>query len=260
MRLAEPSGHVEDDERARRGERPLPGGVGDEKAAHLGLLPQDAPAALEVRRDALEHAAVPAVLAHEHDRGAAGSGRDEGCEQKWSRVPDLEQPAAPHERGAEGDSAQHVLHALRAAVGRLRQQVRIQAAIRRLIDVVREEECEDDQRRRPEIRHERHQEKAEPDRPECGQHERTSPTKRCVERVAPRADHGREHECEHALGPEDESDQRTRGRELMEKRRQVGSRRRDGERQAEGTQPEGPEEAAPGLLRARRGNGSYLRH
>ena len=46
----------------------------------------------------------------------------------------------------------------------------------------------------------------------------------------------------------------------MKQRRQVGGRRRDREGKAEGAEPEDPEEAAPDVLRARRGDGSYLRH
>jgi hypothetical protein len=175
-------------------------------------------------------------------------------------VPDLEQETAAHERRAERDSAQHVLDPLRATVRRRRQQVRVQAAVRRLVDVIGEEEGEDDQRRRPEGRHEGHQQQAEPHRAKCGQHERSAAAHRRVERVAPGADDGREQKGEDALGAQDEADQATRGGELMQERRQVRGRRRDRKGKAEGAESQDPDEAAPEVRRARRWDGSYLRH
>ena len=62
--------------------------------------------------------------------------------------------------------AQQVLDSLRAAVLPLRQEIRVQAAVRRLVEVVREEEPEQDQRHQPEARHERDERQAETHRPE----------------------------------------------------------------------------------------------
>ena len=145
----EPVDHVEDDERARGGERSLPRRVREQEAADFCLLPEDAPAPLEVRADTFEDAPVAAVLADEHDRCAARCRRHERREHERPRVPNLQQPAADDQRSAQRDPAQHVLHALRAPVRRLRQEIRVQPAVRRLVHVVREEEREDDQRSRP---------------------------------------------------------------------------------------------------------------
>ena len=60
------------------------------------------------------------------------------------------------------DAAKDVLDALCAAEDAAGQQVGVQAAVRRLVDVVREEEREDHQRGRPEARHEREQREAKP--------------------------------------------------------------------------------------------------
>ena len=63
------------------------------------------------------------------------------------------------------DPAQHVLHALRAAVQALVQDVRVEPAVGRLVHVVGEEEGQDDQRHRPDVRHEGDDRQAEADRP-----------------------------------------------------------------------------------------------
>ena len=219
LRLVQPVQHVEDDERARRRERPFPRRVGEEKAAHFRFLTQDAPAPLEVRAHALEHAAVATVFTYEEDRRGAGRSRDERGQHERRGMPDLQQEPSADESGAERDPSQHVLDPLRAAIRRGRQQVRIQAAVRRLVDVVREEEREDDQRRRPEVRHEREQQETEAERAERREHERAPTAERRVERVAPRADHRRQCEREHALRAENESDQRPGVREVPQERR-----------------------------------------
>ena len=86
-------------------------------------------------------------LPHEDDDRAAGEKRDPRGEDERERLPDVEQEAAAHERAAERGSAEEVLDALGAAEVRVGQQVRIEAAVGRLVDVVREEEGEEGERR-----------------------------------------------------------------------------------------------------------------
>ena len=256
LRLVQPVDDVQDDERARRGERSLPRRVGDQEAPHLRLLDEDAPAALEVRADAFEHAAVSPVLRHQEDRRAARAGRDECGQHERRRMPDLEQEAAADERRTERDAAQHVLDPLRTPVRRRRQQVGIETAVRRLVHVVREEEREDD---RPEVRHEGHEQEAEAHRPERGEHERAASPERRVERVAPGTDHRREGQRKHAFRAKHEPDQRPGAREPVQQRRQVRSRRRDREGETERPEAERPEEAAADFGRTRRDLSGQLR-
>ena len=256
----QPVEDVEHDEGARRCERSLPGGVRKEEAADLRLLAKDLPASFEVRTDSFEHAAVAAVLAHEEDRHGARRRRHERGQHERRGVPDLEQEAATHERRAQRDPTQDMLNPLRPPIRRGRQQVRIEAAVGRLVDVVREEERENDQRRLPEVRHEGHQQQAEAQRAERGEHERSATTHRRVEGVAPRADHRREHQREDAFRAEHEADQRTRFGEAVQQRRQVGRRRRDREGQTECAEAENPEQAASDGLRTRRSIGRQLCH
>jgi len=137
------------------------------------------------------------------------------------------------ERSAERNPAEEMLNALRAAVDLLGQEIRVKAAVGRLVDVVGEEEREHEQGRRPQVRHERHQGETEADRADRDEHERTAAAERRVERVAPRADHERQRQGEDALGGEHRPDQRGRRCVLAEHRRQVGGRRRQRPRQAE---------------------------
>ena len=250
-RLAEADGEVEDDERACARERPLPGRVRDQESPHVRLAVEDPPAVVQVGADALEDAAVAPVLAHEQDRRRARRDDDKGRDEERERLPDVEERAAADQRRAERGPAHQVLGALGAAVDPLRQQVGVEAAVGRLVDVVGEEEREDEQRRRPEARHERHQREAEPDRAERDEHERAPAAERGVERVAPRADDQRQRDREEPFRREDERDQGRRGRELPEQRRQVGRRRRQREREPEGAEAERPDDpAVAGLRRA----------
>ena len=179
------------------------------------------------------------VLADQHDRNRTRRRRHEGRQDERRRMPHLEQESAADQRRAERDSPHDVLDPLRAPIGRRRQDVRVEPSVRRLVHVVREEERQHDERRRPQIGHERHQQEAEAHRPERREHERTPTAERCVERVAPRADDRREREREHALGAEDETDQRSRLREAVKQRRQVRRGRGDREREAEGSRSRG---------------------
>ena len=65
-----------------------------------------------------------------------------------------EQEPAADERRAERGPAQDVLDALGAAEVVVRHEVEVEAAVGRLVDVVREEEAEERERRRLECRHE----------------------------------------------------------------------------------------------------------
>src|SRR5213078_2151065 len=100
--------------------------VADEEASHLGLASEDAPAVAQVRAHALEHAVRAALLAHEHDRRRARRRRDEGRDQERRRMPEIEEEAAADEAAADREPAQHMLHALRAAVFLLREEVGIE--------------------------------------------------------------------------------------------------------------------------------------
>ena len=179
----------------------------------------------------LEHPAVPAVLLDEHDRHQARGRDDDRRDEKRRGLPDMEEDAAADQRCSERNATEQVLDALRPPEDAVRQHVRVQAAVGRLVDVVGEEEGEDEQRRRPEARHERHQGEAEPDRPDRYEHEGPAPPERRVEGVAPWPDHEREREREGAFGGEHERDQRRRAREALEQRRQIRSRRREGPRE-----------------------------
>ena len=161
QRLVEALDDVEDDERPHGGERPLPARHGEQEHPHVGQVEEDVAAHADVRANALVDAALAAVLSHPAHDGAAGDGRDDGGEQERRRVRHAEQEAAADEGDAEGDAAQDVLDALRAREDALVQEVRVQAAVRRLVDVVREEERHHDECRRPDVRHEREEREAE---------------------------------------------------------------------------------------------------
>ena len=89
---------------------------------------------------ALEDAAVAAVLRHEQDGHGAGHRDDERGDEERGRAPEVEEEPAPDQRTRERDPAKDVLHALRPAEHAVGQDVRVQAAVRRLVDVVGEEE------------------------------------------------------------------------------------------------------------------------
>ena len=152
-------------------------------------------------------ALVAAVLLHPPHDGAAGHRRDGGGEQERRRIPHAEQEAAADERDAECDSAQNVLDALRAPEHVLVEEVGVETPVRRLVDVVREEERHHDECRRPELWHERDEREAEAHR-ESREHERAAPAHRRQERVAPGADDERHREREQPLGGEHGRDHR----------------------------------------------------
>jgi hypothetical protein len=193
----------------------------------------------DVRADALEDPAVAAVLAQEHDRREARGHDDDRRDEERERLPDVEERPAADQCGSERGAPHEVLRALRPAEHPLREQVGVEAAVGRLVHVVGEK-GEDEQRRRPQARHERHQREAEADGAERNEHERPPPPERRVERVAPGPDHERERHGEETLGREHKRDQRRRRRELAEQRRQVcrGGCEREGE-------PERPEAERP---------------
>ena len=238
QRLPQALRDVEHDPRPHRRERPLPGRVAGQEHAHVGLLPEDLPARAHVRAQPAEDAVVAPALLDEPDHPAAGERRDDRRHQERPRLPGLEQEPAAHERAPERGAAHQVLHALRAAVLALLQQVRVEAAVGRLVDVVREVEAADDERGRPDRRHERHQREAEREPGDGDEHERLAPPDRRQERVAPRPDHERHGQRERALRGDDGGDQRPRVRELRQQRREIGRRHGDREREPERTEPE----------------------
>ena len=140
QRLVEPFDDVEHDERPHRGERPLPARHGEQEHPDVGQVQEDVAAHADVRADALVDAALAAVLSHPAHDGAARHRRDDGGEQEGRRVPHAEQEAAADEGDAEGDPAQDVLDALGTREDALVQKVGVEAPVRRLVDVVREEE------------------------------------------------------------------------------------------------------------------------
>ncbi len=127
-------------------------------------------------------------------------------------MPEMEEEAAADQAAAERHAAKHVLDALRPTEHGEREDVRVEPPVRRLVDVVREEEREEQQRGRPQARHEREQREREEHRPEGGEHERPASPERGVKRVAPRPDHEREGQREEPLRGEDEPDESRRAR------------------------------------------------
>jgi hypothetical protein len=243
--IADVDRDVEHDERARGGEGAFPGGVREQEHGHVTLRAQEAPGGRQIAADAAEDTiAGLARLVHEHDRGQAAERRRDDGDEERERLPHVEEEAAAYERAADREPAQHVLDALGPSELARGQQVRVEAAVRRLVDVVGEEEREDEERRRPEVRHEGDEREAEGDRADRDEHERAPAAERRMERVAPGADDERQRDREHALGGEDERDQARRAGELAENRRQVGRRRRDGEREPEGAEAERPRQSA----------------
>ncbi len=213
-------------------------------------MEEDVSAHAEIGANALVDAMFPAVLAHPPHDGAAGQRRRQGGKQEGSRLPHAEQEAAGDERDADGDPAQDVLDALRAPEDALVQQVGVEAAVRRLVDVVREEEEHHEQRRRPDVGHERNEREAEAHRQEGGEHERAAAAHRRQERVAPRADDERHGEGEEPFRGEHGGDHRLGVREVREHRREVGGGRGDREREPEGSEAEQPDEGSPSCLHA----------
>ena len=263
--LPQADGEVEDDERPRAGKRPLPRRVRDQEATHVTVRGEDTPRVAEIRPDALEDTRLAAGLAYEDDRHRACTDDDERRDEERRRVPDVQEPGSADQRGAERDSAEQVLHALSAAVDSLGQQVRVEPAVRRLVDVVGEEEREHEQRRRPQIGHERDESEAEPHRADRGEHERPTPAHWRVEHVAPRPDHERQRQGECTFGAENEANQARRVGESLEQSWQVRGRRRQREREAERAEPQRPDEPARRAVtrrqdRHRRCRRSSVRH
>ena len=93
-------------------------------------------------------------------------------DEERRRAPEVEEVAAADQPAGDRDPAEDVLDALGAAEDALGQHVGVQAPVRRLVDVVREEQPEQHQRRRPEVRHERDQREREGHRAERDEHER----------------------------------------------------------------------------------------
>ena len=154
----------------------------------------------------------PPSSREEEDRRQAGDRDHHRRGEKRRRAPEVQQEPAADQRAAESDAAEDVLDALRPPVDVVGEQVGVEAPIRRLVDVVREEEPEQHQRRRPEARHERQQREPERHGADRGEHERPSPPERRVERVAPRPDDEREKDRE---GPSVASTSPTRVVELV---------------------------------------------
>ena len=112
-RLAEPLRDVENDEETRSRKRPLPCGVADEEATHLGLGLEDAPAVRDVRAHALEDAVRrPRLLVDVEDRRTSRRHRSGRGDQERRGVPEVEQKAAADQPGADRQPAQKVLLSL----------------------------------------------------------------------------------------------------------------------------------------------------
>ena len=224
---------------------PFPGRVRHEEGGDVAVGAQYPPRVRHVRPHALEDASLTAVLRDEEDRDEARDGDDCGRGEERRRAPEVEQVPAADQRTADRNAAKDVLHALRAPEDLLRQDVRVQAAVGRLVDVVGEEQGAEHQRRRPEVRHEGEESERERHRADGGGHERAAAPERRVERVAPRADHERKRQREDPLGCENEADERRRVGVPAEDRRQVRGGRRQRPCEAEGARPE-DERVPPG--------------
>ena len=87
-RLAEPDGHVQDDERAGAREGPFPRRVRHEERGHVAVRAQHPPRVRHVRPHALEDASVTAVLRDEEDRDEARDGDDRGRGEERRRAPE----------------------------------------------------------------------------------------------------------------------------------------------------------------------------
>ena len=253
-RLVEADRDIEHDERARACEGPLPRRVRDEECRDVPVLAEDAPRLGDVRADAFEDASVAAVLGDEQDRHEARARDHAGCDEERRRVPGVKEVPAPDQRTADRDPSENVLDALRTAEHALGQHVRVEPAIRRLVDVVGEEERAQHQRGRPEVRHERQQREGERHRAHRDEHERAAAAERRVERIAPRADHERERQGEDAFRRQDEPDERRRLRVLAEDRREVRGGGGQRPRETERARPEGERRAAGPAVRRRRGS------
>ena len=141
-----------------------------------------------IGRNPFEDSAMPPVLAQEKN-GNKARRRDDSCgKEKRRGLPEAKEDAAADQTAAQSNPAKEVLHPLGPTIEPIRQQIRVEAPIRRLVDVVREEEREDEKRRRPEVRHERHQRKTESDRADGNEHEGSAAPHGSVERVTPGAD------------------------------------------------------------------------
>ena len=173
-----------------------------------------------------------------------------GGEEERRGIPHAEQEAAADEGDAEGYPAQDVLDALGTREDALVQEVGVEAPVRRLVDVVREEERHHDECRRQEVGHERDEREAEAHRDDGDEHERAAAAHRSQEGVAPGADDERHGEREQSLRGEHGRDHRLRVSEFGEQRRQVGGGGGDREREPERTEPEQPDERAAGRRHA----------
>jgi hypothetical protein len=208
------------------------------------LAPDDAPRRRKDRAKPLEAGRLHVLLVDEHDHRAARDQRDARREDEREGLPDREKEAASDERGAERGSAQDVLDTLGPAEVVVRHEVGIEAAVGRLVDVVREEEAEEGERRRLEARHEREQRERDRHGHEREHHEGPPPAEGEMRRVAHRPDEKRHEEREDALRREDEPDERGRVGELAEDRREVGGHRRDRPREPERAEAQRPHEPA----------------
>ena len=120
-RLVEADGDVEDDERARACEGPLPRRVRDEERRDVPVLAEDAPRVGDVRADAFEDASVTAVLRDEEDRDEARARRrPPDCDEERRRVPGVKEVPAADQRTADRDPSER--RAGRPAHGRTRSR------------------------------------------------------------------------------------------------------------------------------------------
>ena len=190
------------------------------------------------------------LLADEPDHEPAGGRCDAGRDDEGQRLPEREQEAAAHEGASDRGSAEDVLNALRAAEHAGGQPVRVQPTVRRLVHVVRDEEHDEHEGHRPEAGHETHHGQADSHRDEGREHEGAAPAQARPRAVARGPDERRQHQRNRSLGREHEPDQRARGRELVQHRRQVGGHGRDRPRKAEGAEAEHPDQLPDGLVEA----------
>ena len=247
-RLAEPLDDEEDHEGLQAHEGQLPERVRGHEGAHIGALahePEDARAGGTRVPDDRRRALLAAHLAHEDDRGEHGRA---GGEEEGQRCPHRQKQAAGDEGDPEAEPAHDALPALRPALVGGGHELGEERLVRRVVDVVADEEERDEgddlgvavrERKDHERRYqERHaQERVWDPAPEAA-----------LGAIGERADEKRQEEREGALGAYRDPDRPRRRRRLAEQERRVGRQDADPERQREGRQRESAEEPAEAWL------------
>src|SRR5205807_1355473 len=128
----------EDDEALQAAEAEFPQRVDGREGAQLAASQQQSP-----KRDGLvgqQRVRAPIFESQERYERERGGDDREGGDREWKRPPDREEESAREQSDAEAGAAQDRLARLRAGVEAPGQQVGIERAIGRVIEVVADEE------------------------------------------------------------------------------------------------------------------------